>query len=58
MTNGGPDYSTYTLSMYIYFYAFTEFDMGKAAVGSWMLFAFVGIITFIQFKFKKRAGIE
>ena len=49
MTNGGPDYSTYTLSMYIYHYAFSEFEMGKAAVGSWVLFALVGIITFIQF---------
>ncbi len=54
MTKGGPDYSTYSLSMYIYFYAFTEFDMGRAAVASWVLFALVGIVTVIQFQFKKR----
>ncbi len=54
MTKGGPDYSTYSLSMYIYFYAFKEFDMGRAAVASWVLFALVGIVTVIQFQFKKR----
>lgn len=58
MTAGGPDYSTYTLSMYIYFYAFREFDMGRAAVASWVLFALVGIVTVIQFKIKKRLVYE
>ena len=41
MTQGGPDYSTYTLSMYIYFYAFNQFDMGRAAAASWVLFGLV-----------------
>lgn len=58
MTAGGPDYSTYTLSMYIYFYAFTEFDMGRAAVGSWVLFTLVAIVTVIQFRVKKRLVYE
>ena len=58
MTSGGPDYSTYTLSMYIYFYAFEQFDMGRAAVASWVLFALVGIVTVIQFKIKKRLVYE
>ncbi len=58
MTAGGPDYSTYTLSMYIYFYAFKEFDMGRAAVASWVLFALVGIVTLVQFKLKKRVVFE
>lgn len=58
MTAGGPDYSTYTLSMYIYFYAFKQDDMGRAAVASWVLFALVGIVTLIQFKFKRKEGIE
>ena len=58
MTAGGPNYSTYTLSMYIYFYAFTEFDMGRAAVASWILFALVGVVTLIQFKVKKRLVYE
>lgn len=58
MTGGGPDYSTYTLSMYIYFNAFQNFDMGRAAVASWVLFALVGIVTVIQFKVKKRLVVE
>lgn len=58
MTAGGPDYSTYTLSMYIYFYAFRDFDMGRAAVASWVLFALVGIVTVIQFKLKKKVVFE
>ena len=58
MTAGGPNYSTYTLSMYIYFYAFTVFDMGRAAVASWVLFALVGVVTLIQFKVKKRLVYE
>lgn len=58
MTSGGPDYSTYTLSMYIYFYAFSQFDMGRAAVASWVLFTLVAIVTVIQFKIKKRLVYE
>ena len=58
MTSGGPDYSTYTLSMYIYFYAFNQFDMGRAAVASWILFLFVGVVTAIQFILKKRMVYE
>ena len=58
MTAGGPDYTTYTLSMYIYFYAFREFDMGRAAVASWVLFTLVGIVTVIQFKLKKKVVFE
>lgn len=58
MTQGGPDYATYTLSMYIYFYAFQQFDMGRAAVASWTLFTLVAIVTVIQFAFKKKVVYE
>lgn len=59
MTSGGPDYSTYTLPMYIYYYAFgPSADMGRACVGSWILFALIGIVTAIQFKFKKKVVYE
>lgn len=59
MTSGGPDYTTYTLSMYIYFYAFgPDADMGRAAVASWTLFTFIAFITYIQFKVKKRLVYE
>lgn len=59
MTGGGPDYSTYTLPMYIYFYAFgPSADMGRAAVASWILFILVGIVTVVQFKLKKKVVFE
>ncbi|MDR0832328.1 MAG: sugar ABC transporter permease [Bacillales bacterium] len=58
MTGGGPDYSTYTLSMYIHFQAFSEFDMGRASVASWVLFALVGTVTAIQFFVKRRMKVE
>lgn len=55
MTKGGPDFSTYTLVMYIYFSAFGgRFNMGQAAVGSMVLFLFVGIITYLQFKVSRK----
>ena len=59
MTGGGPDFSTYTMSMYIYNYAFGAFaDMGRAAVASWILFLLIGIVTLIEFKIKKKAVYE
>lgn len=59
MTGGGPDFSTYTMSMYIYNYAFGSFaDMGRAAVASWILFLLIGIVTLIEFKIKKKAVYE
>lgn len=54
MTGGGPDYSTYTMSMYIYNQAFSEFNMGTAAVASWVLFFIIGIITIIQTVLKRK----
>ena len=58
ITGGGPDNATITLSMYIYFYAFEEFNFGKAAVASWVLFGLVAIVTAIQFGIKKKVVYE
>ena len=59
MTNGRPDYATYTLPMYIFFYAFSSSaDYGRACVASWVLFALVGVVTLIQFKLKKKVVYE
>ncbi|MCQ2741906.1 MAG: sugar ABC transporter permease [Bacilli bacterium] len=58
MTAGGPNYSTFTLSMYIFYYAFNQSDMGRAAVASWVLFMLVGIITAIEFFVKKKVVYE
>ena len=54
LTRGGPNYSTYTLSMYIYFKAFKSFEMGEAAVASLVLFIIMSIVTCINFKISKK----
>jgi multiple sugar transport system permease protein len=54
LTRGGPVYSTYTLVMYIYEQAFSAFEMGNAAVASWVLFVILFIVTFVQFRLSKR----
>lgn len=54
LTRGGPVYSTYTLSMYIYFKAFRSFEMGEAAVASIVLFIIISIVTLINFKISKK----
>lgn len=54
LTRGGPVRSTYTIVMYIYDEAFRNFRMGAAAVGSWVLFLALFIITAIQFRLSNR----
>ncbi len=50
---GGPLLSTYTIVMYIYQLAFSFFDMGQAAVVSWILFIILFLLTLINFKLSK-----
>lgn len=38
ITGGGPTYSTYLFSLYIYDTAFKYFDMGYGATLAWVLF--------------------
>lgn len=54
LTSGGPEYSTYTITMYIYDLAFRFFRMGEAAVVSLVLFAVLVVITILQFKFSRK----
>ncbi len=54
LTEGGPEYSTYTIVMYIYDLAFRYFRMGEAAVVSLVLFAVLVAITIIQFKLSRK----
>ncbi len=51
MTQGGPGYSTYTNSFYLYSQAFRYFHYGYAAAYAWVLFLVIAVITFLQFKF-------
>lgn len=54
LTEGGPEFATYSIVMYIYDLAFKFFRMGEAAVVSVILFIIVGLITFIQFKLSRK----
>lgn len=50
---GGDGNSLYFIVMHIYNKAFEELNFGVAAATSWVLFAIIGILTFINFKTKK-----
>ncbi|WP_448516014.1 carbohydrate ABC transporter permease [Pseudothermotoga sp.] len=49
LTNGGPGYSTYTITFYIYQNGFVWFKMGYGMAISWILLGLVMIITVFQF---------
>lgn len=51
MTNGGPGYSTYTVMLYIYQYAFSYNEMGYAAAVSFFLFTIILILSLILRRF-------
>ncbi|GHJ40424.1 carbohydrate ABC transporter permease [Streptomyces sp. TS71-3] len=54
MTDGGPGARTTTLVMYIYQTGFENYDQGYAAAQSLVLFAFVAVITGLQFLAQRR----
>ena len=53
ITGGGPTYSTYLFSLYIYDTAFKYFDMGYGAALAWILFPVVAVFAGIAFKSSK-----
>ncbi|MFD2671677.1 carbohydrate ABC transporter permease [Marinicrinis sediminis] len=54
ITQGGPGNSTTILSLFVYKTAFRYYEMGYASAISWMLFAFILIITLIQWYGQKK----
>ncbi len=54
LTNGGPGYSTYTLTYYIYTLGLRSFDFGGAAASSWLFMIFatfsIGLVFWYQRK--------
>lgn len=54
MTGGGPNNSTRTIVSYIYETGFEFFNMGNASASAWILFAFIFILTLIQFKVQNK----
>lgn len=51
MTRGGPLDSTLTVAMVIYEQGFNFFHLGYASAIAYMLFLFIAVLAFIQFKF-------
>lgn len=56
MTNGGPGHATEVMVTWIYSVAFRQFQMGKAAALSVVLFVVTGVISYLNFKLGERVG--
>jgi len=54
LTGGGPNGATTTLAFAIYQKAFIDFDMGLAAALSYVLCVVLGLLTLVNFHFRKR----
>jgi multiple sugar transport system permease protein len=54
LTRGGPEHGTYTLVYHIFNKAFRDFEMGQAAVVSWILFLILFVITAVQFRLGRK----
>ncbi|WP_438444538.1 carbohydrate ABC transporter permease [Gorillibacterium sp. sgz5001074] len=54
ITQGGPGSSTTVMSLLIYKTAFSYYEMGYASAISWVLFAFVLLITLVQWYGQKK----
>lgn len=54
---GGSDNAGMTATMYMYRTAFEWLDMGTAASISWLLFVFIGILTFVNQRIFGRSGL-
>lgn len=56
MTGGGPEESTVTVLLLLYRYAFYYNDFGTASALSLILFAVLGVFSFLYLKITRKAG--
>jgi multiple sugar transport system permease protein len=56
MTQGGPEQSTTTVGYYIFSKAFVDYEFGYAAAISFVLFAFIMLVTMVNWRFGSKAG--
>ena len=54
LTFGGPGYSTYTMTFYIYTQGLRNFNFGAAAASSWIFMAFASLSIWLAFRFQRR----
>jgi len=58
MTQGGPNDSTISVAMYLYVQGFQLLNMGYASAVAWVLFLIIFMITFFNWKVRKRWVFE
>ncbi|MDE2748913.1 MAG: sugar ABC transporter permease [Chloroflexota bacterium] len=54
LTFGGPGFSTYTMTFYIYTQGLRNFNFGAAAASSWMFMLFASLSIWLVFWFQRR----
>jgi len=54
LTNGGPQYATTTMILYLYQKAFSSFRLGYASALGYILFAMIFVFSLLQLKFGGR----
>lgn len=54
LTFGGPGYSTYTLTFFIYTLGLRNFNLGHAAAASWIFMAFAATVIALVFWLQRR----
>lgn len=54
MTDGGPNYATWVIVLYLYREAFLYFNMGYATALAWFLFVVILVCTFVIFRTSSR----
>lgn len=54
LTFGGPGYSTYTLTFFIYTLGLRNFNLGHAAAASWIFMAFAAAVIALVFWLQRR----
>jgi multiple sugar transport system permease protein len=54
MTNGGPNYATWTFILHLYQNGFQSFDMGYASALAWVFMAIVVTLTIVNLALSKR----
>ncbi|WP_130651022.1 carbohydrate ABC transporter permease [Egicoccus halophilus] len=57
LTGGGPSNATLTLVLYLYQQAFQSLNFGYASAIAYVIVLFVGILSFLQFKFLGRGDV-
>ena len=58
MTQGGPNFATTSLVMYIFQNAFEYLEMGYASAVAWVLFAIIMLLSLVQLKFSQWVHYE